>query len=152
FLTALYGDVLGRKPDSFGMGTFRQALRNGASNDSIARVVFTSPEYFIRLVDSYYEQYLHRPADPLAQSLWTGMLQKGGSPEDVIAGIVGSAEYYSRLAPSSSGPAPLQVSDLTYIGSQFLPTNFTDGGGAYGALAERVRPDGSKTYFVLGHG
>src|SRR5262249_36047597 len=48
-------------------------------------------------------------------------------------------------------PATLQASDLTYLGSEWLPTNFTDGGNAWGALAERVLPDGSKTLFVVGH-
>jgi len=152
FIKALYQDALGRLPDPVGTALIQKEFAAGADRTTIADGVYTSPEYLKRLVASYYQEYLHRSADPAGQSVWVGLLEHGTSPEQVIAGFVGSVEYYARLANSIVGPAPLQLSDLTYLGSQFLPTTMDDGGNAYGALAERVHPDGSTTYFVLGHG
>jgi hypothetical protein len=152
FIYALYRDALGRLPDPQGLATMEQALAAQVDRSVLAKAVFASPEFLNRLVAGFYSQYLHRYADASGQSFWVGLLEQGTPQEVVIAGFVGSVEYYARLAQSTTGPAPLQVTDLTYLGSQFLPTNLDDGGNAYGALAERVHPDGSKTYFVLGHG
>jgi hypothetical protein len=152
FINALYRDALGRQPDPQGWVAIQRALAAGIDRTTIAEGVFTSPEYLNNLVAGYYSQYLHRSPDPGGQAVWVGLLEHGTSQAAAIAGFVGSVEYYAALAQSITGPAALQVSDLTYLGSQFLPTTINDGGNAYGALAERVHPDGSKTYFILGHG
>jgi hypothetical protein len=152
FIDALYEDFLDREPDPRGLATMKQALANNVDRSTLAQDVLTSTEYLKDLVNGYYAQFLHRTPDPGGRAVWVDLLQHQTSVQQVMAGFVGSVEYYARLAPPITGPAPLQVSDLTYLGSQYLPTSIDDGGNAYGALAERVLPNGSRTFFVLGHG
>jgi hypothetical protein len=97
FLTALYGDGLGRTPDAAGQAGFLQALAQGASTSQVAAAVFTSTEYRQDLVASYYQAYLGRAADGPGLSYFTGLLAQGGRDEDVLAGILGSDEYFGRL-------------------------------------------------------
>jgi hypothetical protein len=44
----------------------------------------------------------------------------------------------------------LQLSDWEYLGVMLCPPNMD--GNAYGSLAQRVQPNGTKTFMILGHG
>jgi hypothetical protein len=46
------------------------------------------------LVESWYQLFLHRPADPDGLRDYVGRLRRGIAPEDVQAGFLGSEEYY----------------------------------------------------------
>src|SRR5262249_37124466 len=46
------------------------------------------------LVESWYQLYLHRPADPAGLRESVERLRKGVDPLEVQAGILGSEEYY----------------------------------------------------------
>jgi hypothetical protein len=46
------------------------------------------------LVQSWYQRYLHGPADPDGLQAWVGLLRNGQPPEEVQAGILASEEYY----------------------------------------------------------
>jgi hypothetical protein len=48
----------------------------------------------INLVQGWYAQYLHRPADPLGLDVWGGQLRGGTDPDCVLGQILGSDEYY----------------------------------------------------------
>jgi hypothetical protein len=48
----------------------------------------------INLVQGWYAQYLHRPADPLGLQAWGGQLRGGTDPDCVLGQILGSDEYY----------------------------------------------------------
>src|SRR5689334_4015959 len=48
----------------------------------------------VNLVQSWYAQYLHRPADPLGLEVWGGKLRCGADPDCVLGQILGSDEYY----------------------------------------------------------
>jgi hypothetical protein len=52
----------------------------------------------VALVDSWYRMYLGRSAlnDP-ASAGWINLLRQGGSPASVLAGILGSPEYFNRV-------------------------------------------------------
>jgi uncharacterized protein DUF4214 len=47
------------------------------------------------LVDYWYRTYLGRPADS-GLTFWVNHLQQGDPPDSVLAGILGSDEYYKR--------------------------------------------------------
>jgi hypothetical protein len=47
-------------------------------------------------VQGWYQQYLHRPLDPLGAQVWVNQLRSGAPPGTVLAGILGSDEYYRR--------------------------------------------------------
>ena len=123
FLSMLYQNALSRAIDSVGQSLGSQALNNGASLMDVADVVFTSQEGLQDLVESDYNQFLHRTADPAGLSAATTALQQriqqqmqqmnltqqqaqqqngapapvGASVDDLVGVIVGSDEYFNRL-------------------------------------------------------
>ncbi len=96
YLDGLYLDELSRSPDSVGFAYFSQLLSQGTSRTDVAAMVIGSLEGEQDTVESYYESYLARPADPGGLSYWTGQLQENNNDELVQAGILGSEEYYLR--------------------------------------------------------
>ncbi len=54
------------------------------------------------LVDSWYRTYLGRPADP-GMSGWVAQLNQGVPADRVLAGILGSDEYYMRSGSTPQG-------------------------------------------------
>lgn len=53
-------------------------------------------------IDGWYRQYLGRPATSQELAAWQAHLQAGRSPQDVLAFILGSSEYYDRLGNQNS--------------------------------------------------
>jgi subtilisin-like proprotein convertase family protein len=95
FLEALFNDLLGRPIDPLGRTTLGQALASDSTRAQVAGTVLTSREYRVRLVQGYYERFLHRAADNTATDTLVNLLQNGGTDEQVIAAIVGSDEYFA---------------------------------------------------------
>jgi hypothetical protein len=46
------------------------------------------------LIESWYERYLQRPADPAGMQMWLYQLSRGASAEIIQAAILASDEYY----------------------------------------------------------
>jgi autotransporter-associated beta strand protein len=125
FLTTIYQDALSRGIDSVGQSLGSQALNNGASLMDVAKEVFTSQEGLQDLVQSYYNRFLHRAADPAGLNAATTALQQrvqqemqqmsltaqqqqeqqqnglpapvGASVDQLVGVIVGSDEYFGRV-------------------------------------------------------
>jgi hypothetical protein len=96
WLTAIYRDALNRIADPSGRSAFEQELNGGVINlRQAADIIFKSPEYQQDVVQSYYTTFLRRSPDPSGAAFWLSELQSGVSPEQVIAGIVGSTEYFN---------------------------------------------------------
>jgi len=55
-----------------------------------------------QMVQEWYSKFLRRPADPAA-STWADQLRSGQTPEDVLAQILGSPEYYNRGGGNPEG-------------------------------------------------
>lgn len=55
------------------------------------------------LVQSWYRQFLNRNPDPNGIATWTSMLQTGSQPQYVLAGILGSEEYYLKAGFNPQG-------------------------------------------------
>jgi hypothetical protein len=55
-----------------------------------------------QFVDSLFQSFLGRPADPAGGAFWTGLLDNGTSRADVVAGINASQEAKTHLAPATS--------------------------------------------------
>jgi hypothetical protein len=56
-----------------------------------------------RQVQGWYQRYLHRPADELGLAVWGGQLRGGGHPDAVLAGILGSEEYWCLHGRTAEG-------------------------------------------------
>ncbi|HEV8267214.1 MAG TPA: hypothetical protein VGR00_03230, partial [Thermoanaerobaculia bacterium] len=50
------------------------------------------------LVNVWFERYLHRAASMMDRSTFGSLLQMGTRDEEVLASIVGSTEYFQKLA------------------------------------------------------
>jgi hypothetical protein len=133
FLDALYQDVLGRPVDPAAAVALAQALAV-KTRAAVALDVLTSLEARERLVRSWYQRFLHRAATTLEVQSFVGVLQNGGTDEDVTAMLVGSADYLQAV-PASFAKATIDWGDGST--SSYLP-----------AVATTI--DGSHTYTNAG--
>ena len=116
FLDALYLDVLGRPLDPESAVVLEQALAV-KTRAAVALDVLTSLEARQRLVRALHERFLHRLAEGAEVQALVGVLQGGGTDEDVIAMLVGSAEYFGSL-PATFASATIDWGDgspSTYV-------------------------------------
>lgn len=56
----------------------------------------------INQINQWYRQYLRREATPQELSAWQAHLQAGRAPQDILAFILGSPEYFDRMGNASS--------------------------------------------------
>lgn len=99
-----YSDALSRGADAGATAYWSAVFAAGASRAQIAEAIFTAlpqpgqsaNEYRLKLVDSYYEQFLNRSAagDP-ASNPWAALLQNGLRDEAVIAAIMATQEFFN---------------------------------------------------------
>jgi len=105
FVERLYEDFLQRQASFSDLnawaGQIAKIGRSGVAND-----IIHSAEADARLVDQLYLQYLGRPADPGGESFWVKFLQAGHSEEDVLAGLLGSSEFYNRAQQLANLASP----------------------------------------------
>jgi hypothetical protein len=107
---ALYEAILGRAPDISGYESWTAALEGGASLDTIAQGLLSSPEYTAKygsytqspgssFVSDLYENALHRAPDPDGLASFDNALQQGASRPAIAVAIALSPEAQSHLAP-----------------------------------------------------
>jgi hypothetical protein len=89
--------VLSRDVDASGSAVWMSALSSGMDRASLAEQVLTSQEADTDLVLPDYEHFLGRPADAAGLASWLGQLQSGVRDEAILAGFLGSTEFYHRL-------------------------------------------------------
>jgi uncharacterized delta-60 repeat protein len=97
FLQAIYHDVLSRPMDSAGGASWEAAMGGGMSPAQVAFLITTSTEARQDLIAADYQQYLQRPADPGGLAGWLGALSRGLRDEALLAGLIGSQEYFDQL-------------------------------------------------------
>jgi hypothetical protein len=106
FVTALFKDFLNRTPSSS-----EEALWVGflgtKSRDDVATLFLKEFEYDRDLVESYYLQYLRRPADSAGLNDFANALNGGTqTDEQVIATMIGSDEYFNLAQLPAPTPEP----------------------------------------------
>jgi hypothetical protein len=97
FMTNLFHDVLGRDISVADSNSFVNLLAKGQSRLTIALLVVQSPEGTSDVVESYYLEYLRRPADQAGLAFWTSFLLQGNSEDTLVLALVSSNEYLLRL-------------------------------------------------------
>ena len=115
FVTALYNDLLGRAPDAKDLADRVHALQHGVSRSAVVNEVLSSTELSSRLVDSLYQDFLNRPADPAGQAHWsTGLHTHSRSPGAVAQTILASNENFLQgLGPGTGlGSSSSAAQDL----------------------------------------
>lgn len=98
----LYQQVLGRAPENAGWQYWTSRITAGtASLGNVASGIFESPERLDPIINQMYRDYLVRGVDQAGLSYWRGIWQRDGGPENVIAGIVSSAEFFRSAGNSN---------------------------------------------------
>jgi hypothetical protein len=95
WVAKLYHDVLGRQAGSSEIAYWVGQLNGGASRTQVSMGFLLSTEHLSAVIDGYYLHFLGRNLDPTGQQTWVSAIQAGGRLEEVIGGIIASAEYYS---------------------------------------------------------
>jgi hypothetical protein len=97
WIVRLYQKVLGRTPAANEIAFWQGQLGAGASRESVARGFLYSDEHLTSIVDGYYLSLLRRSIDPTGRQTWVSAIQRGARDEEIIASIVASAEYRSKV-------------------------------------------------------
>ena len=99
FVAQFYRDLLGREPDASGLTYWTGLLDRGqATTFQVAWDIESSGEYHLREVQDLYRRLLRREADATGLASWTQYLDQGGTAESLQALILGSGEYFTRIA------------------------------------------------------
>ncbi|HZZ82396.1 MAG TPA: DUF4214 domain-containing protein, partial [Gemmataceae bacterium] len=102
FVASTYGLLLNRAPDAAAFWV--NGLNGGTLTPASAVLGIEGSEEYIRdQVDAMYLRYLDRAADPPGQQHWVGVVQAGGTFEQVAEGLVSSQEYYVLQGGTDQG-------------------------------------------------
>ncbi|MGH7136979.1 MAG: DUF4214 domain-containing protein, partial [Pirellulales bacterium] len=106
FVHNLYRELLGREPDTAGqaywVNLFTQLSSQGgtaAAQQTIVGDFLDSSEYQAHLIQGMYTNFLHRAADANDLAFWTSAMAGGLDEKSVLAGILGSQEYFLDAQP-----------------------------------------------------
>ena len=72
------------------------ALNGGMTPTAIALFFASSPEREAQRITADYQTYLGRSPEPGIVAAWVNAFESGFSNENVIAGFVGSTEYFQK--------------------------------------------------------
>lgn len=103
WVVAMYGDVLGRTPGASEV-THWVTLLPTIGRQRIALGFLLSTERLQTDVAGYYTWLLRRSLDPAGRTSWVRAIQAGHRVEEIIAGIIASAEYRGKI-PVVTGPS-----------------------------------------------
>jgi uncharacterized repeat protein (TIGR01451 family) len=105
WFAAAYSDILQRSPDANGQRFFSLQLVKGATHAQVALQMLVSSEGAQIEIQSDYQQFLGRAADPNGLDFYTKAITSnpsasaaGFTTEDVIAAILASPEYAAKLS------------------------------------------------------
>jgi hypothetical protein len=97
WITAMYQSLLGRTPSQAEINQWLQALANGVSTTTIAYAFAAGPEREGQRVAADYQQYLGRTPTAAEVASWVNDFESGAvTNENVVAGFVGSVEYFQK--------------------------------------------------------
>ncbi len=96
FVPALYQEMLGRAADPTGLAAWEGMLGSAVSRATVARDFVGSQEVWMRALDGFYTDYLHRGAGQSEAAFWLSTLDGGGSGLGAVAvAILSSDEYWA---------------------------------------------------------
>jgi Domain of unknown function (DUF4214) len=97
WIGALYETVLGRPPLPNEVSFIHGVFATGALRPRVAQSLLMSDESLNNVVGSWYDYFLLRTADAPGLDGWVLDIQAGIHDESVVANILGSDEYYSKV-------------------------------------------------------
>jgi hypothetical protein len=105
FVAGAYHDLLNRPADAGGQANFQAPLDSARAQalGPVATLFVTSPEKRAHDIGLEYQTYLGRSASPAEINGWLAAFQQGVTPEQALAAIVGSNEYFQRAGGTNAG-------------------------------------------------
>src|SRR5262249_36239343 len=99
FVGGLYSDLLGRAARADEVSAWQAPLAGGLSRSAVVQAFQTSPETYLRALDSYYSRFLGREPDSVGEQTLLGALVSGQYSDDRIAeGFLASEEFFAKAA------------------------------------------------------
>jgi hypothetical protein len=105
-VTKLYQQVLNRAPDTQGLEHWVGLIQQGQPYSVIAQGIFESDERLDPIIEGDYQQFLQRSADAAGLVYWAGVWRGFGGPEPVVAGLIGSPEFYASAGQAKPSLSP----------------------------------------------
>src|SRR5262249_5555107 len=90
WVTAVYGDVLGRSPEATGLSFWTAQLQVGASGQAVALGILDSPEAQTGMVSRAYHDLLGRAPESDGMRYWQHALSDGRSRGQFIVQVLSS--------------------------------------------------------------
>lgn len=122
FIEEMYISRLKRAASEQEVENWKNFLRTSSGRQEIVSRIERSVESRTRQVRGWYEQYLSRTATGGEETGWVNALAQGTTEEIILAGILGSQEYYTRSQSLSNigGPDERFIRSLysTLLGRQ----------------------------------
>jgi uncharacterized repeat protein (TIGR01451 family) len=102
FVSALYGDLLGRNIDGASLTYWTGLLQSGVSRSTVIGAILNSDESLLRIIDTSYVNILHRGADMAGRMAWLNMFHTGQvDPSSFSKVLVASGEFYAMAVQAS---------------------------------------------------
>ncbi|HQU42915.1 MAG TPA: DUF4214 domain-containing protein, partial [Pirellulales bacterium] len=105
YVAAAFQDVLGRAASAADVSYWAGQLAGGLSRQDFATALTHSDEYYAdKIISPAYEMYLGRAPDAAGLAYWTSQLRDHGlTDEELEAGFIASAEFYTNAGGTDSG-------------------------------------------------
>lgn len=98
FVQRLYQTILGRTGSRAELAPWTAVMAGPAGPAGVVTAIEQSPEARTRLVKDWYLTYLGRPALNGEEQGWVRAMLQGATEEQVVAGILGSQEFFNRAS------------------------------------------------------
>jgi hypothetical protein len=94
---------LDRSAEVSGLEYWTNLIKQGNPYSIVTPGIFNSDERLNPIVTKYYQQFLLRNPDPQGLAFWVKMWQQDGGPENVVAGMISSPEFYAQAGQLHPG-------------------------------------------------
>lgn len=112
FVNQVYRDLLKRDADPQSLLLWTNLLYHGMAHEEFVNAIVTSNEFHVQEVQTLYQRYLGRAAEPAAANAMGLFLLHGGTIEEETALILGSQEYLQNHGGTINGFADAIYHDL----------------------------------------
>ena len=110
YVSAVFQDVLGRRVDPVGLQFFSGLIDHGSTHSAVVSLVNHSAEYFGKIIESTFNQFLGRGAESAAVSFWSTQMADGLTDAQFAASVLGSPEAFTH-----NGANDKQLLDAFYL-------------------------------------
>jgi uncharacterized repeat protein (TIGR01451 family) len=94
---AAFKSIFGRPIDAAGTTLINNLLAKGLSRTAVAQTLLNTAAAQVRLVQSWFSQFLQRQPTPAELNRFTQQLANGVPDEQIISTIIASGEYYQKV-------------------------------------------------------